>query len=349
MDTLTHALSGAILARATATPEQRLSVRRRVAVGFLAGAFPDSDFVIRFFTDPITYFNLHRGVTHSLILMPLWALLLAWAFAFLWRERRQWRDYYGVAILALTIHISGDIITAYGTKILAPFSDWKAAYPTTFIIDLWFTGIIALGLMASLIWRRSRLPAVTGLVVLAGYVGFQSLLLQQATNIGREYVAALNLNQATVQALPQPLSPFNWKLIVSNGERYHIANINLIRKDRPEPPAADAGFFTRVDAAYQPLANIQWHEVEKYGHDIQTNGLAREMWQHPKLAAFRAFAEFPALANIEQREEGQCLWYEDLRFVLKNIRSPFRFGLCGNGGNEWGLYRLNGPDITPVM
>src|SRR3974390_1209086 len=50
MDTLTHALSGALLARATA-PRQAPpgSLPRRVAAGFLAGASPDLDGVAGLF------------------------------------------------------------------------------------------------------------------------------------------------------------------------------------------------------------------------------------------------------------------------------------------------------------
>jgi inner membrane protein len=47
MDTLTHALSGALLARATAPKrddEKTLPLRRRLLVGFLAAAAPDLDF-----------------------------------------------------------------------------------------------------------------------------------------------------------------------------------------------------------------------------------------------------------------------------------------------------------------
>src|SRR5687768_3729815 len=67
MDTLTHALSGALLARATAPEEQHqpgvpaLTLRARMIAGFLAAAFPDSDFVLRVF-DTLTYVTLHRGV-----------------------------------------------------------------------------------------------------------------------------------------------------------------------------------------------------------------------------------------------------------------------------------------------
>ena len=46
MDTLTHALSGALLARATASPENpALPLTRRVAIGAVVGAFPDIDAV----------------------------------------------------------------------------------------------------------------------------------------------------------------------------------------------------------------------------------------------------------------------------------------------------------------
>ena len=55
MDTLTHALSGALLARATApggaTGAQTL---KRVGAGFLACAAPDLDFVVGFL-GPVRY------------------------------------------------------------------------------------------------------------------------------------------------------------------------------------------------------------------------------------------------------------------------------------------------------
>ena len=77
MDTLTHALSGALLARATAPRDQPpLSIPRRVAAGFFACAAPDLDFVIGFI-GPVEYLFHHRGVTHSLLLLPLWSVCSA--------------------------------------------------------------------------------------------------------------------------------------------------------------------------------------------------------------------------------------------------------------------------------
>src|SRR3954471_17519323 len=166
MDTLTHALSGALLARATAAGDAPpRSLPRRVAAGFFACAAPDLDFVTGCF-GPVAYLENHRGATHSLILLPLWALALSWLLARILREPGGWRALYGVTAMAIGLHIAGDLITSYGTMVLAPFSDWRVGIGTTFIIDLWFSGIIVVGLIASAIARRVRWPAVGALAVL---------------------------------------------------------------------------------------------------------------------------------------------------------------------------------------
>src|SRR5690349_5178272 len=132
MDPVTHALSGALLARATAPKEPSPgSLARRIAAGLLACAAPDLDIVIRLF-GPIAFLEHHRGVTHSLILLPLWAFVYSWILARVLREPRGWRAFYAIAAAAIALHIAGDVITTYGTMILSPLSDWRAQIGTTF-------------------------------------------------------------------------------------------------------------------------------------------------------------------------------------------------------------------------
>src|SRR3954470_21118799 len=152
---------------------------RRIAAGFLACAAPDLDFVAGF-GGPVSYLVNHRGITHSLILLPLWALGLSWLLAKIVREPGGWRRLYGITAMGIGLHIAGDLITSYGTMILAPFSDWRPSIGTTFIIDLWFSGIIVLGLISCAIVRHSRWPAVGALAVLVAYVGFQYLQKERA-------------------------------------------------------------------------------------------------------------------------------------------------------------------------
>src|SRR5207237_10321745 len=110
---------------------------------------------------------------------------------------------YGITAVSICAHIAADVITSYGTMVFAPFSDWRVAIGTTFIIDLWFSGIIVAGLIASAIVYRSRRPAIAALAVLVAYVGFQYLQREHAL----EFAAQHARPGTHIDAQPRPVSP----------------------------------------------------------------------------------------------------------------------------------------------
>ena len=343
MDTLTHALSGALLARATEPGGTPLPRATRMWVGFWAAAFPDSDFVLRF-VDPLVYLTTHRGVTHSIVMLPLWALGLAVAFFYITRRRYSWRAFVAVCALGIGVHIAGDVITAFGTMLYAPLSATRVAWPTTFIIDPYFTAIIAAGLVASAIWRSTRKPALFGLAALMGYVGFQASLHERALDVGRTYAATAQLS-GQVHALPQPFTPFHWLVVIEQPERYHLAYVSLWRTEPAPAPSHDTGWLRRHLAGYDPADQPRWTAVPRYG-DAPHAALAREVWESDTLAAFRSFAMLPALFAAEVEPERVCLWFEDLRFALVGRELPFRYGACRTG-TAWRVYRYGEAAVTP--
>jgi inner membrane protein len=336
MDTLTHALAGALAARASAprvpSPDT-LGLRGRLIAGAVAAAFPDSDFVLGY-VSPVVYLETHRGVTHSLLLLPLWALLLAWACAKIARDPRGYGPWFGVCALALATHIVGDLITGFGTMILAPLSKARFALGTTFIIDLWFTGIIVAGLVASLAWRRSRAPAVAASLVLAGYVGLQALAKRDAEDFGAAYAHANRLEGAQVVAHPRPVSPFNWTVFVRHGESVDYAHVNLHRRHARPPPPADAGFIERLDAGYRPLAQAHWERRTRFGTTPAERAIARSAG---KARDQGWFADIPVFDGVTGGST--CVWFRDLRFETPGRASvPFRYGVCRDGPDErWRL------------
>jgi inner membrane protein len=344
VDTLTHALSGALLARATAPASTAsadvLPLRRRVAIGALAAAFPDLD-VVASWISPLSYLYHHRGITHSLVMLALWAVLLAWLCTRVWRRGPGWRAYAGVVAWGIAVHIAGDWITSFGTMVFAPLSDWRAALSTTFIIDLWFSGIIIAGLLASWAWRGSRRPAVAGLAVLCAYVGFQFVQQQRAIDFGEQYARQSGLGNARITAMPRPVSPFNWMVVAETDERYHYSLISLSRREAPPPLPADAGFFARMGAPYLPLTKARWVVAERWGTDPSAQSLlAREVLAHPQFAFFRWFAQYPVLYRIDRGNPHTCVWFQDLRFFTPGRATwPFRYGMCRDGG-EWRTYEL---------
>lgn len=339
MDTLTHALSGALLARATAPAGTPRSTPRRVAAGFFACAAPDLDFVIGFL-GPVEYLLHHRGPTHSLLLAPLWAIPVAWLLAKILREPGGWHALYAVCLSCLCLHIAGDWITSFGTMLLSPLSDWRAGIGTTFIIDLWFSGIILAGLAASAVWYRSRLPAILASAVLAGYVGWQWTLKQEALEFAARHATERGLQEARIQAYPRPASPFNWTVFASDATTHHVSHVNL-RRDAVKTFEKGDGFVAMLDAPYRPLAQARWDSWSRYGEGGEA-ALAREAFASPALAFFRWFAETPAYDG--STPGSTCVWFRDLRFMNPGMdRLPFRFGACREApGTPWRAFEREG-------
>jgi inner membrane protein len=255
--------------------------------------------VLSFFS-PLTYLMHHRGATHSILLLPAWAWLLAWIAGRAFRNPGGWRPYYAIAAMSIGLHILGDLITSFGTIVFAPFSNARIEWGTTFIIDLWFTGIILAGLLVSAMWRRSALPAFAGCVLLVAYVLFQAWLKNEAITIGREFASRAGMAGAAVSALPRPVSPFNWTTVIADEAGYRYANINL-RRDEPAPPAdADAGLIARVRAEFQPPALAVWQSATRFGASAEERRLAEEAWNSEPFAFYRWFAEYPAFLGIDR-------------------------------------------------
>jgi inner membrane protein len=201
MDTITHALSGALAARLVA-PGKNAAVTTAdcMVLGAAAAAFPDTDVVLSYLS-PLAYLYHHRGVTHSVLMLPLWTFLLAAIWSFVRRNRAGFAIYALIAAIGLGVHILGDLITSFGTMIFAPFSAARLEWGTTFIIDLWFTGIILAGLALSAWYRASRVPALIGLAVLCGYVGLQWIEKQRAIGFGVAHARENGLTGAEGRAL----------------------------------------------------------------------------------------------------------------------------------------------------
>jgi inner membrane protein len=316
--------------------------RARMAAGFAATAFPDIDFGLRLF-DTLTYLNWHQGPTHSFVLLPFWAYALAHLFAWITRGGYSWRAFFVPAALGIAIHIAGDALTAYGTMLFAPLSRGRYAYPLTFVIDPYFSAIVATGVAAALLWPQKKTTAVIALAVLAGYVGLQGALHHRASEVGEAYAKARQLAGASVHALPQPLTPFNWKIIVSHGDRYEEAFVNLWRTRKPRQTGPGDALLRRIAAGYQPVSGADWTRHSRYGETPSQIALAREAWNQEAFGDFRRFARLPALDRIEAEGGRVCVWFVDLRFTLPALSPSFRYGVCRTAAADgWRLERVHG-------
>ncbi len=333
MDNLTHTLSGLVTARLF--PASRLSMRQRYIAGALAVNMPDLDILLAPFSSEL-YLLHHRGETHSLLMVPIWAWLLSWIFSRMFKTPGGWRDFYGLSAVALVVHIAADWITGYGTQLFAPLSHQTYALGTTFIIDPLLTLVFLLGYLGSLWKKASMRPAQLSALAAIAWIAIQFSWKQQALDAGQVYARAQGWNDTVITAEARPIAPFNWTVIIREGEHYHYAHLKL-NSQTQQTATPDANWLGRALAAFQPPALANWHTVAKFGNGLN-NSLARDIWARPEFGFFRWFASAPVLYRIDHHPNGGCVWFEDLRFAAPGRDSPFKFGLCGP---DWQSYRLS--------
>ncbi|HEX2539694.1 MAG TPA: metal-dependent hydrolase [Caldimonas sp.] len=340
MDAFTHALMGAHAAHLGTRPDARLSPRTRLLLGGVAAAFPDVDF-IGFLVDPLRFLAYwHQGPTHSLLLLPLWALLIAAAYCAATRRWRAFGEAVAVCGAGLATHLVLDLLTVYGTQLLYPLSSTRVSLRTTFVIDPLFTAVIAISLAAAL-HRGDRRIAAAGLLLLVAYVGGQWLLRLQALRVAGEAARAQIIEPGPVAALPQPFSPFNWKLVATQASGLRVAHLNLIGHPALVPRLPGLASLHAIAQAYEPPDRLAWERRSLFGDEPQLRTLAESLWRRPDFAAFRHFAVYPALSRIDDGDGRRCVWFTDLRYDLPALPDTFRYGHCQvPPGAPWRLFRL---------
>jgi len=294
VDPLTHAISGAVLARAF--PKQPLPAKQVCFIILLTMA-PDSDIVLRLISDPV-YLQHHRGLTHSLLMLPLWSWLI---FSLSSRQVKQNPVMPKLIGLALLLHISFDVITTYGTMIFAPLSDQRVSVDLLFIIDPLFSACLLVPLMAGLIWKQyARRLSMISFVFALAYLLLAYSNQQQAIALTRQ----AHPDAIAYHALPMAFSPFHWQLIAEYPDYYDRAAVNL-KPDFPGlTPLFDNAFITTLlSTRISAPDHIQWQQLPAM-HTV------KNVKQLPGTAFYAWFARFPVLLS----QDKDAIDFGDLAF-----------------------------------
>jgi membrane-bound metal-dependent hydrolase YbcI (DUF457 family) len=175
MDTITHGLAGALIGKAFFAGEipagspswrERPRTEDRVAIicATLGAVFPDIDVFFTFFTHSnLAFLTLHRGVTHSLLMLMVWAAGLALLAGWLARLARwpapPFAQLFSIFGVALGSHILLDLLTSWGTMVWSPLDHTRMALDSLFIIDLTVTAAVLVPQLSAWVHGRPQRPA----------------------------------------------------------------------------------------------------------------------------------------------------------------------------------------------
>jgi inner membrane protein len=225
MDLLSHAIVGA----ATAMLVARQGETRTAAIaGAAAALLPDADALIRSSSDPLVYFEFHRHFTHSLIFIPAGALLVAAVLRLVMR-RATFGRLYLFCVLGIALAGLLDACTSYGTHLLWPFVDARAAWNLISVLDPVFTLLIAVPVVLALKKTRhgekSAPWAIFGLALGAMYLALGLLQHQRALRELENYAEQQGLAAERLMVKPTFANLVLWRGIVQTSEHIHVAAI----------------------------------------------------------------------------------------------------------------------------
>lgn len=243
MDTVTQAALGACIAQAGFS--ERLG-RKALVIGTLCGLLPDFDFLLSLGSDHFTYLLTHRGWSHSLLVLPFIALLVAW-LAQKWGARvnsrfskdtlKQENSYflwYWLCLLALITHPLLDLFTTFGTQIFAPFTNTRFTLNGVSIIDPIYTIPLLIAVGFGLLRKnpiKDRNLAVAALFISSAYLGFGLHNSTQAKSAAVEQLTKINFEPVDVRASPTMFNTLLWRIIAKDREgRFAVGFFSTVTK-----------------------------------------------------------------------------------------------------------------------
>ncbi|KJS19749.1 MAG: hypothetical protein VR72_17535 [Clostridiaceae bacterium BRH_c20a] len=281
MDNITHGITGIgigyIAQELLVGPQPGL-----VACALLASQFPDLDVIIGA-RSKTAYLKHHRGFSHSLLLAPLYAGLIAWGVKILTPQTSYWYLFL-VSLLSLGLHLFFDLLNAYGTKLLWPISNRRFAWDILMIIDPLIILVFAFGLSWYLVNNQKDL-----LFSLYPFLGLYILAMLNFRLKARDYLVKLYKNTVKINLLPPILGWRRWNFIVEDENIYYLGKID----------------------AYSGSVEV----IEKLCPEEECS-LVLSSKEDPAVQIFLEFARFPWYSKKEMEQDIVVKW-SDLRYRLR--------------------------------
>ena len=298
MDPLTHGLAGAVIAKAGFS---RSIGKWGSITGIIVAVLPDSDFILRLFGVE-TFLKYHRGITHSLILLPVYSLILAYIFQRI-SKSRNFFYFYLLCFLSLLSHILLDLVTSFGTMALSPLSDQRLAWDIIFIIDPYFTAILLIPFLLTYLFKNyNRELGVVSISLLVPYIALCIFSHNHALSMAYREAKERRMIPHAVAALPQPLSPFKWVLLIDTGDTLYQRFVDI--NDKDDLQKAGRGMIWK-----------KWPDSPWIDKALRLPGVEFYMW----------FARFPVGIVNDMDDGHHLIEFIDLRFDILRDRIPFTY------------------------
>lgn len=225
MDPLSQASFGASLSQSFANDKSKQF--SAFLIGALAGMSPDMDVFIHSDQDPLLFLEYHRQFTHSLIFIPIGALLCAFVFYPFTKKKLSFIQVYLFSFLGYATHGLLDACTSYGTQLLWPFSNARIAWNTISIVDPFFTIPVVFLILFAVIKKNNRYARL-GFLYAVFFLSLGVVQYQRAESAVIELAIQRGHHIERTHIKPSFANRYVWKLIYEYDGRYYVDAIKLL-------------------------------------------------------------------------------------------------------------------------
>lgn len=258
MDSVTQLVLGASVAAVCVPAQHR---RRALVLGAALGTLPDLDVIIDY-GNAVANFTLHRGFSHSLLVLIPFATLL---WLILRRHytpvRETPKPWFWAILLALITHPLLDAHTAYGTQLFWPLAVTPTMWSTLFIIDPLYTLPLLVAVIVVLlapIRASAKTVLKTGLIVSCLYLSWSWVAKLQVASVVAERFEMAG-EELKVFTTPTPFNTLMWRIVVMGSNSYQEGYYHFLRSDSMNFSRIDRGQILFEQAKHVPdVQQLEW-------------------------------------------------------------------------------------------
>ncbi len=229
MDSLTQIVLGGAVGEAVLG--KRVG-NKAVLWGAIGGTIPDLDAVLGKFLNTVSYLDIHRGFSHSIVFAILIAPILGFLIHKIYKNKKETNSWGWTQLMFWSIftHPLLDIFTTWGTRLFWPL-DWRISLQSIFVIDPLYTIPFLFCLIMVLTLNKKsksrRKWNKIGLIYSTSYL-FLALIFKGYVNQQFEkQLKENNIEYVDFNSRPTPLNIVLWTFNIEKEDRFDIGYYGL--------------------------------------------------------------------------------------------------------------------------
>lgn len=266
MDIVTQGLLGSSVALAGA---KRTEIKQAAWIGCVAGLMADADVLIRSSTDPLLFLEFHRQFSHSLLFIPVGALIaasLVWVIIRIFsKPGLPFKRIYYYSFLGYMLSGLLDACTSYGTQLFWPFSNQRVAWSLVSIVDPIFTGVLIVALFMA-IKMKLLIFVRFGLALCFVYLIFSSFQSKAASEIVARLAEDRGHHIERSIIKPTLGNVILWRSVYFSDGKYYIDAVNtLFGRKRYEGESIAA---INIERGFPELdkSSVQYQDIIRFNY-----------------------------------------------------------------------------------